>query len=334
MIMDKDLLYFGIGILATILVGIWGIRFSKILSVKKKLSFFNKGVIPLFKSVVKDLDELEIKYKGDTIKKNLMIFKGTFYNSGNADIDKNTIYKPVSVILPDGYYWRNVSIEDKSDSVNVTFEIENNILFFRWDIFQKEEMFTFESIVEYLPNEDIIKDSYLEIEMFIKRIKFAHRITDLPSVKIENNTTDLFHKFFIKPLLFIPVFLMLFFYVDANPFMNATKVYVKISDINDSYLQIPMIKNSDIKIFNSSYEISKTINYSELCSIGLNDNIKIVTSDNTILINNIFKWVLIMYVIILIISSLSLSWKKYVMYKKMKIITAKSFLEYYFFLNN
>ncbi|NQV19456.1 MAG: hypothetical protein HQ534_13060 [Armatimonadetes bacterium] len=188
--MNMNLIYWILGIIVTIIVGYFGIKYTFKYKTRTRLLFFENSCFSLFKSVVKELDELEIKYKGKTVTENLIIYKGTFFNSGNIDIDKNLIYGPVKLILPDDYEWKKVKIIDQSEDVNLEYEFEKkpNELQFSWDILKENEFFTFDSVIEYKPEKSPKEESQLGIsnitENLSKKITFSQRITNLKSIDI------------------------------------------------------------------------------------------------------------------------------------------------------
>jgi hypothetical protein len=186
---DLNLLNMILGVVATIIVGFWGIKYTYRNTTKTNLFFFENSCISLFRKVVKDLDELEIKYKGQPVDKNLIIYKGTFFNSGNTDIDKSIIHKPLQIILPKDYEWKKVGIIDKSEEVNVETVINSNELTFIWDILKENEFYTFDSVIEYKPKISNDNKSSSEVESITrhlsKNIKFSQRITNLKSVTKE-----------------------------------------------------------------------------------------------------------------------------------------------------
>jgi len=201
-----------VGIIVAIIVGGVGIRYTKKYRRKTSLLFFENSCISLFKSVVKELDELEIKYKGKTVTENLIIYKGTFFNTGNTDIDKNLIIGPIKLILPANYEWKKVKIINQSEDVNIEFEQKPNELQFSWDILKENEFFTFDSVIEYKPKKSSKEESQLGIsnitENLSKKITFSQRITNLKSIDIGNSILQSRDKYsiFIK----LPIILLVF----------------------------------------------------------------------------------------------------------------------------
>jgi len=178
-----------LGVIATIIVGYWGIKYASRYKTRVCILYFENSCISLFKSVVKELDELEIKFKNETVNENLITYKGTFFNSGNTDIDKNLIHNPLKVILPKNYEWKKVKIIDNSKDVDIQIENNLNELIFSWEILKENEYFTFDSVIEYKPepNSDenpTSSDSSITRELS-RKIAFEQRITHLKSIEKE-----------------------------------------------------------------------------------------------------------------------------------------------------
>jgi hypothetical protein len=183
------------GIIVTIVIGVWGVRYASKLNIKTQLLFIEHDCISLFRSIVKEIDDIEIKYKDKVIDENLIIFKGTFFNSGNSDIDKTIIHKPLLIKLPEDYIWTKAKIIDKSNDIAIKESIDNNQLIFKWDILKENEYFTFDSIIEYKQSsdKDDISDDFNITRNLSRNIRFNHRITNLKSIKKQHPTSKPMH---------------------------------------------------------------------------------------------------------------------------------------------
>lgn len=278
--MDINLIYMILGVIATIIVGYWGIKYTANHKTITNLLFFENGCISLFKTVVKDLEEIEIKYKGKKIDENLLIYKGTFFNSGNTDIDKSIIHQPVKVSLPKNYEWKKIKVIDQSKGVNILLEHNENELTFDWDILKENEFFTFDSVIEYKPQPDndakvIIKDITRHLS---RNINFSHRITNLKSIEKEKLPTKPAGKIeFIFFSLYLLGIVCLGLYWSAGQFIypDYDIAYEVKIDSTEFYSSIDaQDKNEIILIDNDGNEIFKKIGNDK--KVGLTGNLKTV----------------------------------------------------------
>ncbi len=294
--MNTEIIIATLGIVSTVLVGIWGIRYASKHKMKTQLLFIEHNCISLFRSIVKNLEEIEIKYKDKTIEQNLILFKGTFFNSGNTDIDHSIIHKPLTVELPHYFNWKKAKIIDKSEDVVIENKIEKNQLILDWDILKENEYFTFDSVIEYKPDSeqnrdnDITSNEYDITRQLSRNIKFSHRITNLSSVSKE--------KFPSKPMgfwgivflsIYVLVFVGLFSYLSVGQFVfpeydvyheinqDSTTIFAKLQASDKDKIELKNNKEEWIvtgeelsRIIGTKIEISKQgIKYWSLSIFGL-----------------------------------------------------------------
>jgi hypothetical protein len=260
--MDENLIYMILGIIATIIVGYYGIKYTSKQKNKTSLLYFENSCISLFKSVVRDLDELEIRYKGTTVTENLISYKGTFFNSGNVDIDKNLIHKPLNIILPENYEWKKVKIIDKSEGINISFTEQPDKLEFSWDILKENEFFTFDSVIEYKPiqNSDSKFENWKITSNLSNKIDFTQRITNLKSIDKEFIPTK--PKSILKQVilsLYLFAFAIFGLYLSAGQFVfpdfktiyevkiDSTYSYVTLENENENLMNLINLEGDKIK---------------------------------------------------------------------------------------
>jgi hypothetical protein len=135
----------------------------------------------LFKTIVKNLDEIEIYFQKKKINENIVLFKGTFFNGGNVDIEKTIVHKPLEIELPLNYTWVKYKIIDASDGLEIKTSLIGNKLVFEWDLFKEGEFFTFDSLIEYEASQDNSNSSDVGRSL-VKKININHRITDLKKI--------------------------------------------------------------------------------------------------------------------------------------------------------
>ena len=90
-----------IGIIATIILGYLGVKYTLKFRNKVQLTFYWEEAISLFDSIVKEWKLFDIKYNNKPINPSLVLLKCCIVNSGTSDIDKNIVHQPLKMILPE-----------------------------------------------------------------------------------------------------------------------------------------------------------------------------------------------------------------------------------------
>lgn len=114
------------------------------------LGFIENKCIALFSPLINSVDDLKITYKKELINNNLIYYQATIYNSGVSDIPQTAIYKPLTLKLPENFIWKAFNIYDKSEGLKLSSVIDGVDLKIEWDLFKKEELFRFDTIIEVL----------------------------------------------------------------------------------------------------------------------------------------------------------------------------------------
>lgn len=182
---NLEILFAIIGVVITLAGVIIGVYYTRKQNNTPHLTLIKNSCISLFKSTVKDLDDIEIRYQGKIISDNLILFKGTFFNNGNIDIDNSIVHKPLTIFLPEHYSWKRNKIIDSSEGLDIQIKEVDNSLEFYWELFKEGEYFTFDSLIEYQTNQEDKNDGDFQGNLF-ERINFRHRITNLRSITKEN----------------------------------------------------------------------------------------------------------------------------------------------------
>src|SRR5262249_1028368 len=107
------------------IVGVIGLIYTLKDRKKVELSFIKRESIPLFKAIVKNFSEIDITYQGKKISENLILFKGTLINTGNTDIEKSIIHKPVEIELPENCNWIKFKVINKSEGLSINISGNN-----------------------------------------------------------------------------------------------------------------------------------------------------------------------------------------------------------------
>lgn len=183
MITSIDTLLAIIGVVSTVIFGYIGVRYTLKYRKKTNVVFLKNTCASLFKTIIRDIDDIEINFQGKKIDENLILFKGTFLNNGNVDIDKSIIHKPLEIELPPDFSWKKYMIINASRGLDVELSVNNNKLLFEWDLFKEGEYITFDCLIEYKHVDGEEKDSNQDVSrVLLNDIKFNHRITNLKSV--------------------------------------------------------------------------------------------------------------------------------------------------------
>jgi len=250
---DTSLIYMDLGVIATILAGYFGIKYTSKSKNRTSIWYFEDSRITLFKSVVKELDELEIKYKNEPINENLIIYRGTFFNSGNTDIDKNVIHKPLKIILPPNYEWKKVKIINKSKDINIEFDNNSNSLHFSWDILRVDEYVTFDSVIEYKLTSDSSPSSESIANYLSNNISFEQRITNLEPIKTIDPSFSSLHGYKYTSLIFIAI--IVFFSVlfgRSIVFPDYKNSYEVVVDSTSTFVTFKNKNANQIQFLNNS----------------------------------------------------------------------------------
>ena len=215
---------------------------------KIRLSYIEEDCIPLFKSIIKNMQGIEIFFEKAPINPSLVMLKGCLLNSGNTDIDDKMIHEPLAIRLPENSRWKRVIITDKSPDIKVTSKIINNDLEINWDLMKKGEYIRFDSLIDIgLDEEDTKNESGKSIS---KRLKFTHRITNLDKVKrLEKpvlkrfTRSSLWYMGFMALVIILSMFVserrIVYLYEDDNGKRNEIRLIPKEND----FIEIRGIRN-------------------------------------------------------------------------------------------
>lgn len=314
-----------LGIIVSVLVGVWGGRYVSKLKIKTQLLFLEHDCISLFKSIVKEIEDIEIKYKDKVIDENLIIYKGTFFNSGNSDIDKTIIHQPLLIKLPEGYIWTKAKIIDKSNDIAIKESIDNNQLIFNWDILKENEYFTFDSIIEYKPSsdKDDISNDFNITRNLSRNIRFNHRITNLKSIKKEHPTSRPMHYRFLLYIILCSLSIAGgSLYLAAGQFVSPNyDLQFKLQRDNTTYYaKLNAVDKDKIELINERME-KFTLTNKELGQL-LSKDFKIV-KQNIKYVRLCVGGLAVVFILFFTISLTLSEINRRQLYKKTKIITDK-----------
>ncbi|KQC32342.1 hypothetical protein AAU57_02605 [Nonlabens sp. YIK11] len=161
-----------ISIAITLIIGIPSIiTFFRIN--QTKLIHLEKRIINLKDDLLKNFEELSIKYKGIEVQKNIYFINGFIVCQGKKDIsnDENSL----QINLPTNWKWLDYKIVSNSKGMIFQKKLNDESVFLNFDLIKSKEFVEYEGIIEI--NEDIKKENIGE------RLDFHHRIPNVPSIK-------------------------------------------------------------------------------------------------------------------------------------------------------
>lgn len=175
-----------VGIILTIVFGIWGILLVKRKNYPGRVTLVKQSILSLFNNIAKNFDEIAISYKGSPIKENVIYLKGSFINDGEIDIEGSSIERPITLGLKDEFKWIKCKITDQSDELICGTDIspDSKSIEFKFGLFRRKEFFQFEALIETTEKKLTADDLY-------KSITANHRIPNTQKVtKTELLTED------------------------------------------------------------------------------------------------------------------------------------------------
>ena len=311
-----------------------GVRYAAKYKNKVRLLLIENDCLSLFKTVVSELNELEIKFRGNPVNENLISYKATIFNSGNIDIDKNIIHEPLKINLPNGFEWKKVKIIDKSDKLVVNLDVESDYLQFNWDILKENEYFTFDSIIEYKAIEVEEKVEYDDDdfnfdedigEKLFSEIKITQRITNLKIVDKEQRPE--------KPLsisfaIFIAIFML--FWMFGGLYLSIGQKYLPeynlsheiVKDSTSMFVQVKAKGANEIVVSDSLGEKLYVENIKNISSDYFTGKVK--NQKDKFRLGLFIFGIVISIIITLALVAFSISYfNERVLYKKIKAVVDK-----------
>lgn len=174
-----------LGIVATVIFGVWGLVVVLRRRYPGEISFVRDPYLGLFESIVKNLPELSVQYAGKPVSQGLVLIKGALLNSGSKDITEQMIEKRLEFHLPDNYRWVTAKIVGSSPNVIASVSISGQVMSFSTGLFRCSEYIRFQAIVEVpLAEQGEKKPTESVEEQLDKVLTIRHRIADTKSVAV------------------------------------------------------------------------------------------------------------------------------------------------------
>jgi hypothetical protein len=176
-----------LGIVATIVLGVWGIIIAVRRRYPGQLTYIKEPYIELFDSIVKNLPELSILYNNAPVGQGLVLIKGAILNTGSKDITNEMVEQELTFALPEGFRWLTAKVTGNSGNVAGTADIQDRSLVFTTGLFRCNEFIRFQAIAEVpVHNANDGKQSKGIEERLDEAISITHRIADTQKVTAFN----------------------------------------------------------------------------------------------------------------------------------------------------
>ncbi len=180
-----------LGIVATIVFGVWGI----IIVVRRKypgqLTYIKESNIGLFDSIVKNLPGLSVLYNNAPVGQGLVLIKGAILNTGSKDITNEMVEQKLTFALPEGFRWLTAKIVGNSGNAVGAIDIQDRSLVFTTGLFRCNESIRFQAIAE-VPVQNAKEGQQKQgiEERLDEALSISHRIADtqkVSSFELPNN---------------------------------------------------------------------------------------------------------------------------------------------------
>ncbi len=182
--MSMTVVYTIAGLLATCVFGLLAIKLAVKYRHRTELTFYEENCISLFESIVQSIEGIEVSYEKKPVGQNLVLLTGCIVNTGNRDIDKSTIHKPLAIHLVSSFKWLKANIVSSSPQVNAEYDLSDPTdLVFRWDLLKPGEHLRFDALVETPSVQQNDKGRVAPARSLRKNLSFSHRITNLGSLQ-------------------------------------------------------------------------------------------------------------------------------------------------------
>jgi hypothetical protein len=254
-----------VGLILTILFGIWGI----IITIRKRypgrITFVEENAIGLFNSIIKSFSEIKIQYNDLPISEQMIYLKASFINTGNIDLSTKDNTHKLKIELPNDYKWINCKITGQSKDIVCNLSNTNGDLIFDFDLLRKNEFIQFEAFAE-------IKNTDRPASTFRKSLSFSHRIPNTAKVDkqlyLDEEQIKEKRYEFKKYLVFATVFLLMIVGITTyNYIKKSSDLEYKYQSNGKEYIvKISTLGLDKIKIEDSNKNFEKAMSIEEFNS--------------------------------------------------------------------
>lgn len=250
--MEFDSLIKIFGLIATITFGLVRIFQINRNQNRTEITFIKNAIIPMFRNIISKIDKLAITYENKKIGENIILFKGTFLNTGNTDIDKSRVYTPLEMELNDDLNWIEFKISNCSEGLEIVPSQENKKITLGWELFKEAEYFTFDSMIEC--NSLAVTNELNRGGSLAKYLKFNQRISGLKIVSEDGNVKPMGNTILTISLTALLSFATFFSYFAFDLLFTPKIEILKQEQIDGKlyYLKIIDDHKSEVEFYDST----------------------------------------------------------------------------------
>ncbi len=199
-----------IGIAATVVLGLCGIYVAVKRKYPGEITFVQESCLGLFDSIVKNMPELAVHYKGSAVGEGLVLLKGAFLNTGSKDISEAMVEEKVSISLPEEFGWLTAKVVSTSAKVQAQLAMLDRSVVLETGLFRCREYIRFEALAEVPTKDARDNDGAESIEKKLgKALKINHRIADTQKIKKKDLAPPYSQRRFKRRLAVLSVILVM-----------------------------------------------------------------------------------------------------------------------------
>ncbi len=238
-----------IGLLATVLLGVLGLYIMTRRKYQGQVTFVRESCIGLFGSIVKNMSELAVQYKGTPVAQGLVLIKGSFLNTGAKDISDVMVEEDIAISLPDKFKWLTAKIISASPKVQANVNVTEKAISFDIGLFRRKEYIRFEALAEVDTEDSPDRKEEESIEKrLINSLSITHRIADTQKIKkkdlsLSDYTRKRLKRRFIP--LGITIFLGIVFFVGFYFLGFPAKLHFIVPVESGNTIEVKVIARSD-----------------------------------------------------------------------------------------
>jgi len=252
-----------IGIAVTIIVGARYFR-------KPALDYYQIESGSIFSKNINEISNIKILYNDIEVNNDIILLKTLISNTGNTDIDKNIIFKPLCIEFKPPIELLNVTIEKNND---ISMKVEGNKIEISWDLLKQKDFFILKIVLKLCNNDKVI----LSNDLLNKYTVISSGITNLNKIKkyrygdiISNRLgpEDIFASSFQTIIIIVMSILMAYSFKNHyiigynGSFFNSVPYLIRPIDSNK--LKITSLDNENKDIILNINEFNNTENINEI----------------------------------------------------------------------
>ena len=141
-----------IGIVITLILGVFPLYNYYFKKYPGKISFIKDKHFDLYKTLITNISDLEIKYQGNQIDKNKYLLRGYLINNGYCDITKEMIEQNLTITFKNKSKWLSSKVLSKSNNLGVKFKCIQEKLEIEFGLLRRNEFVHFEALIDICVN--------------------------------------------------------------------------------------------------------------------------------------------------------------------------------------